>query len=462
MVANETDLKAQVEALKVLLLNFRIPSEKVTRKNLEKILEILKRRKEVIELARDKIQKSGETLTKNLIVPRVREIQYADLKKILLKNANEALSSLGSDEYNIPEWREQLVSSLDKNFDAIVHIKGFDYENVSLEPRVKIEPERALGSGQDYGNIVTAVRLLMQYGPNFASKYTPEIASRAWKYTYKVAREGLVRTRSNRYVTLDADSSKPVTLKKATEKAKIFYWAVMQSRLDEMGDKAPFWYILEHGNPNLKMPSDQGGTAYPKVYPTRFIRKSEMEMTLKIKPLVSSISNIEGSLEQLLITIRENVLKEENIKQAISETEKLITLYEQSEAFPNEQVTERFITKTAEVSNRVLARVPQTDTIAGVSIEKMRLKVEFLLSSLIAGEVSAGKRLYIGTLAGKELRIRTVQLTKELLSTFNDLKKSSKEFEKTLASVFLEVSKVKKRDLETKKAKKTKKVGKVK
>lgn len=208
----------------------------------------------------------------------------------LLIEAKKAIIS--SVEFNYPPFVERFLQALilNYNYGGMININiDSDAEKIT---GVDIDLS-GLGSVETYGHAVDAARANLGMG-----KTDAEIASIMWKEKiYGVAREGVrvykkykgkvVRfsdeflqpweDKEIRYGQTENPSGEVSEEKDITERYKDKYAKTIAERLAYIpADEAPYWYIIEFGNAGLSLSSDFGGTPYPVVEPTSFIRNTEL------------------------------------------------------------------------------------------------------------------------------------------------------------------------------------------
>jgi hypothetical protein len=155
------------------------------------------------------------------------------LKNELLKSAEAALTSVS--EFNYPAYRKQLLSNLQK--------PGHYYVSLGLKSFQVFDPQLA----GDYSDILAGQRA--GGGPGSG---TPKQNYNFWKYgIYMPGRMGWGDKARKMGIEIDKYPN---------------YDEIIEMRIDEWGDKAPFWVFLEFGNQG-------GGLAYPSFPGTGFIQR---------------------------------------------------------------------------------------------------------------------------------------------------------------------------------------------
>jgi len=135
-------------------------------------------------------------------------------------------------------------------------------------------------------------------------KTTPLKASIYWRMMYKAAREKweykekLVEKKFKHFSQNQLSTYKELSkgtkrrsyvqqlkAKNRTQQLAALYWKIIRARVGTLAEgEAPWWYILNYGIARLK--SDRRGIAYPVAIPTRFVEKTEMELTRIFKDML--------------------------------------------------------------------------------------------------------------------------------------------------------------------------------
>lgn len=185
-----------------------------------------------------------------------------------------------------------------------------------------------LGGPDDYANAVKATRSALNYG----DKQRGEQASLSWYYqAWKPARVGIIEETTkykNLYKKKVLEQTQRLTEGKIKRRGKIkfsekeiegitktvtqkaeFYDRIMKTRLLYLEDKAPYWYLLNHGSVSLS--SDKGGRAIPLLKPTNFVRVAEQRVAEYCSSNFSSYQsadelNLKDDIEKLSKLLRDS------------------------------------------------------------------------------------------------------------------------------------------------------------
>ena len=191
---------------------------------------------------------------------------------------NEALSAcIQTGEFNWPHYLNKLETALLSNKDNLIVLVP---ENNGVTVTINMD---LLGTIDEWGEVVKGAREAGGFGlvKNAADR------SRMWaEKIYKTAREGRTLSRETKG-----------GIKDITDQYSGKYDYTLELRMSFLEpNKAPFWYIIEHGNADLKLPDDSGGKAYPLFGPTNFVRNAQeaiaqafAELYLEYKAIASSL-----------------------------------------------------------------------------------------------------------------------------------------------------------------------------
>lgn len=151
-----------------------------------------------------------------------------------------------NDEFSIPEFSVSLLEVGDNPDLYSIVPKGRGWTKSIL---VKLEMNRIAGEIDDYAQAVLAVRAEIAANSASGSKgkhrqNSAAVASRLWKGIYKNTKGGGQ------------------------------YDDTIQSRINLMTSKAPFWSLLNDGN-KIVMSSNWGGTPFPNRKGTHFVEETE-------------------------------------------------------------------------------------------------------------------------------------------------------------------------------------------
>ena len=180
----------------------------------------------------------------------------------LVTAAIEATVKTG--EFNYPAYQNHLLGAMQANIEKLIVITPYVGRK---EIRVRVNLD-ILGKPEEWGTAVKKYR--EDKGIGKLSKEDKKVGSKVWREKiYGVGREGgkIKRYYKRDQVTLDV-----------TDKYKNKYKETVEGRLALLPDnKAPFWYLIEHGNIQAgdKLKLDTDGIAYPSFGKTDFGRNSE-------------------------------------------------------------------------------------------------------------------------------------------------------------------------------------------
>ena len=176
----------------------------------------------------------------------------------LSKNAFEILklytlqACIASEEYNYEPYINHLMGAVQLNENEIIKLKPI---NTSRPSEIIIDIDFSpLGLIDEWAYATDAARKALDVG-----KSPIGAASKMWaEKIYGAGREGKSVTRRTKNGNIDV-----------TEKYAEKYESTVLMRLAYLEDnKAPFWYLIEHGN--ISTPMSRGGDPYPIVKPQNF------------------------------------------------------------------------------------------------------------------------------------------------------------------------------------------------
>lgn len=231
----------------------------------------------------ERADKSLDTASTNLTLLKKVLAQIRDdnviIKDAFLKVVEKAIPKLNeyfmeqvvagamrSGEYAYGPYLQQLVKAA-KN---VTITPSLDKTNRFI---IKVDTSK-FGHIDEWATAVKATRRQLEAESNSkfknkkARKFNIDLASHMWKEKiYRPAREG--STYSKRIYDRKTRSYSEATLGDTGK-----YDRTIELRLANLPDSshAPFWYLLEHGNTNVKTLS-AGGTPYPVVQPQRIVEK---------------------------------------------------------------------------------------------------------------------------------------------------------------------------------------------
>jgi len=220
----------------------------------------------------------------------------------------------------------------------------------------------------------------------------------------------------------------------ASEKYKTLYWSIWNSRISLMKEKAPFWYILENGNIDLKLQSDKGGTVKPPYggpiqKPTRFVENAQriIAADLSTRHAMNYINAVEGITKDLVeqktlldeiisaqktidITIQTNTLLAQ--KTAEKEAEKAAKLEARKKYMENIALKKK---ELIDIFSRSAAKVKLYDKVKSkqVRADRLVLQLSLIFDRIILGLVPKEQRFFIGQTDYKRVRVSMGSVIKE-------------------------------------------------
>lgn len=181
-----------------------------------------------------------------------------------LLHYNAIKACVQTKEFNYKPFIDTLLEAITYHIDEIVKIIPKEAEQ-DVEIELDFSP---LGDIEEYAEAVQSVRDYFLGGV----KTSPQVASHMWKEKYYgTAREGKKIVKKLKGKGKD-EESREVDI---TEKYIQAYQETILERMKLLGTSAPFWYLIEHGNIDIKFLSDSGGIPYPVFAGTHFIENTE-------------------------------------------------------------------------------------------------------------------------------------------------------------------------------------------
>jgi hypothetical protein len=368
-------------------------------------------RKEVLDLA---YQKLNEALSKLDVVAIAERMKVATLAhtKILVMRAENAFKI--NYDLDIPQWKSHLLTQLNKP-ELITITPQYSGDRttrritvtsfiVDIEPNLKTQ----LGTIEDYGDAVRATRDMLNYG----HKMQGPLASHLWfRRLWLVAREGQ-QLESSIKPGIRQSKVKEKAIQKKTEDLAKFYWDIMRNRLEQMASKAPYWYLLNYGSASAKTISKGGGGfAAPLLSPTYFVDKAEKQIAAKLLSEFNSASQ-KGNL--LISDLR---LRLASVEKKLSANIEIINLLdilivglgrESIEVVYNTSLTMAITKINVAFANAIIAAGDNTRL-----KETVENRVMEFANQILANE-NTGKRISLFTQQKIRYRYRTVNLAKDI------------------------------------------------
>lgn len=214
-----------------------------------------------------------------------------------------------SKEYDYPPFLIRLLEAIRIHQNEILQIVPHR-EREEVEVIIDMSP---LGDIDEYVQVVRKAKEALGLGKIGDSL----AASKIWREKiYRVDREGgtVPRTRKDR-------KTGSISVEDVTSKYKGKYERTILTRLAFLSaDKAPYWYLLEHGTTGDIGTRSKRGTPYPSFGPTNFVSKSEFAIAKAFKEAFQDFRTaIEDSFADSLIEdyLKETGKKADTIKEVI-------------------------------------------------------------------------------------------------------------------------------------------------
>jgi hypothetical protein len=203
-----------------------------------------------------------ENITEDRVIQTIRAKATYDIARDLMNRAKIAME--GHTEYDYEPLKEHLM----QNLEYVRHVRiSYDLSTVD------VFDEEVGGTAEDF-----------EAGRYHGSRNDPKTRSLMWKYgIFMPAREGGAGFQWTK-------ESEPQVIAD--------YDTIIQARLEEWGDKAPYWYFLEHGNADFA-----GGypSPYPVFGPTNFIFNTAEEAPHILEKIIEEeIEDISDGIEEVL------------------------------------------------------------------------------------------------------------------------------------------------------------------
>jgi hypothetical protein len=354
--------------------------------------------------------------------PKVFQTDMVKYRNILIKHAELAFAK--NMDLNISSWKEHLLSILRNPSIITVYpiilseqtADGFSYKKCEVD----INIEALAGNISDYVTAVRYAREVLNYGKQFKGS----IGTRMWYTRLWMSgrtpgghyRLGVFRRTTARSSYIDTNGQRrsiPITTSSVRIGSKPndnleakhaeFYWSIMNARMQSMGKKAPYWYLLNYGATSMK--GDQGGYAAPPISPTWFVEKAKAEIAaLAYNSLENEINTSNSSNMESAWYAEGTADKVRNVVAALKVIIADLTSTGTYQA--SLDIAMRYLRTTWAPLLAQLEKDANTK-------ERVKMKMELLANKIIA-EMETGPRLYLKTVAGKEVRPRTTALVREI------------------------------------------------
>lgn len=212
------------------------------------------------------IKEEADYITEQGLIRKAAFIMAVDYigneaESIILNAAKAACYN--TKEFNYEPFLSKLLTAISLNINDILYI---DVDEKFQRTRFEIDFTK-LGDVDEYALVVQAVRKSF---PRTVSE--PDAASRMWREKlYKTAREGRKLFRKWERKKKGGGGETETVSKDVTQLYAEKYRQTIAARVALIPiDKAPFWYLIEHGNYSVKFNNDRGGRPYPKFRATHF------------------------------------------------------------------------------------------------------------------------------------------------------------------------------------------------
>jgi len=222
-------------------------------------------------------------------------------KAILFLSTEAVKAIVASEEFNYDLYVDHFLTALEIHEEEII---GIIPHESTKQVQVKINLD-VLGKVEDWGRAIEAYRTQSGLGKIKATALDKDkaakVSSKIWKEKiYGVGREGVSVSKYFKKVEQRRD---------VTERYRGKYRETVFGRLSNIPggqSKAPFWYLIEHGNANVDMGIDTDGVPYPVYGPTHFRRNAEIAILEAFRQLWEIYSRIaQEFLDDLAEKIRE-------------------------------------------------------------------------------------------------------------------------------------------------------------
>ncbi len=214
-------------------------------------------------------------------------------------------ATVATQEFNYDLYVQHLLGAMEANKKSLI---GIIPRKQKRQVEVKINAH-FLGKPEEWGKAIEAYREQRKLGK--VSKQNKDVGSKIWKEKiYGVGREGGQVKRFYKKKDSNVD---------VTDKYKNLYRETVEGRLANLDDdKAPFWYLIEHGNAiaGKKLKLDTDGVPYPSFGKTKFVSNSE-------KAIASAFAQIWTQYEEAARDVIEN-LEDKRVRALREEAEERV------------------------------------------------------------------------------------------------------------------------------------------
>jgi hypothetical protein len=254
----------------------------------KKLIQNLKKIQSTVSKDAKKLSSKNKEVSRyrfNII--RRQFLETVPYKEIFLEQLGIALSI--NPEFGVAEYLDPLYRVVD-NPKLLI----FDYENRTVRLNM-------VGTAGKLDNWAKAVSMARRE----SAGASPLKASFYWQMMYKAAREkweykekqvekkfkNFSIEQNKHYHTFKKDYTRrefvhKLSAKNRTKKLAQLYWNIIRTRIGSLKEgEAPWWYILNYGVSRTGMSSDKGGLPYPRAKSTRFVEKTENELTKLFKAM---------------------------------------------------------------------------------------------------------------------------------------------------------------------------------
>lgn len=215
-------------------------------------------------------------------------------------------------EFNYDLYVDHLLTAMEANKEKLIGIIPYVGKK-AIEVKVNLN---ILGKPEQWGKAIEKYRKQKGLGKaRGAMGEHGEMSSYFWKEKYYgTGREGT----QVKKVYKEGKGGGKKSPKDVTSKYKDKYRDTIRGRLANLpSNKAPFWYLIEHGNINIKLGmEDEEGVPYPVFGPTNFARNSQ-------EAIASAFLDIWTQYEEKAREIFEE-LEDERVRELRERTEERI------------------------------------------------------------------------------------------------------------------------------------------
>ena len=269
----------------------------------KKVVQALSRTSKNLKIASKKLASvKSEKITEYKDDQIRNKFLSTDYKTVYLNNLHDAI--MKNQEFGIAEYSVPLVNLINEP-----KLIQFDLQTKTVN--LKNGMTKFGGTLDNWAAAVKKAR-------KESSGASPLKASYYWQMMYKAAREkwefkgeekekkfkALSTKQLKKYSEFTSDwrRRRYVDVSKAKNRTKRLaqlYWEIIRARIGYLKEgQAPWWYILNYGVAGAKMPNDRGGTAYPIARATRFVEKTELQLSKDLQTLLKKLETSDKEKEK--------------------------------------------------------------------------------------------------------------------------------------------------------------------